>query len=184
MGQRKGFSHQQSESGNQGSSAFSRGLKADVQTGRATPGEGLKNTVFNQLIEKAMLNRTPEAVKTLTIQLKPEFLGKVDMELKTQDGVVTARLMAENPVVRDTIESLIPQIREHLAEQGINLQQFTVDVYSQQSRGDPSGQGSGKNSRGSSSSQAKDLLGASQGSEAGSSEKPLTNANGMIDITV
>ncbi len=107
------------------------------------------------------------------------------MELKSKDGIVTARLMAENPVVRDTIESLIPQIREHLAEQGITLQQFTVDVYARQSPNDPSSgrQSDGNFNRSSSASRASST-GDITDEDSGLHEKALTNGNGMIDITV
>jgi len=184
-GSRKGFAHQQSDQGNHGSSGFERGIRADIAPGRSGQTEGLKHTVFNQLIEKAFMQKNAEATKTLSIQLKPEFLGKVDLELKSKDGVVTARLMAENPVVRDTIESLIPQIRDHLAEQGITLQQFTVDVYTRQSPGDSSsGQQTGENFSGSSAARRAGSGSAMEGAEPVEREKTLTNGNGMIDITV
>jgi flagellar hook-length control protein FliK len=88
--------------------------------------------LLSQIIEKAELFKTSEQHHTLTLQLKPEHLGKLDLELTTKDGTVTARISAESSLVREKLEQLLPQIKEHLAQQGVNLGQITVDVSSHQ----------------------------------------------------
>ncbi|MBF0500762.1 MAG: flagellar hook-length control protein FliK [Candidatus Riflebacteria bacterium] len=94
--------------------------------------ETVKGSLFSQLVEKAHLLQGPQAQKILTLQLKPEFLGKVDMFLTSRDGTVTARILTDNPAVRDQLEAIAPQIKQHLAEQGVVLQQLTVDISSKQ----------------------------------------------------
>ncbi len=112
-------------------------------------GNGLQDpvraTVFSQLIEKAHLLKGPEQQKVLTIQLKPEFLGRVNLELSSKDGMVTARIMTENSQVREKLEEMAPQIKIHLADQGIKLDNFTVDVSSKNpdERGNDSSRGKG-----------------------------------------
>jgi flagellar hook-length control protein FliK len=91
--------------------------------------EPVRATLFSEIVAKAHLLKGPETQKTLTIQLKPEFLGKVHLELTSKDGGLTGRIVAENPQVREKMEELVPQIKNHLAEQGINLTQLTVDVF-------------------------------------------------------
>ncbi|MFZ2960517.1 MAG: flagellar hook-length control protein FliK [Candidatus Ozemobacteraceae bacterium] len=94
--------------------------------------ENIRGSLFSQLVEKAHLLVGPQAQKVLTMQLKPEFLGKVDMFLTSKDGTVSARILTDNPAVRDQLEAIAPQIKQHLADLGVILQQLTVDISSKQ----------------------------------------------------
>lgn len=138
-----GLSQVRAESGRQGNHQQSGNGFGQPQTPAGTgtastaantpsPAEQVKGSLFSQLVEKASLLKGPQQEKVLTMQLKPEFLGKVDMFLTSRDGAVTARILTDNPVVRDQLEAIAPQIRDHLAEQGIQLQQLTVDISSRQ----------------------------------------------------
>lgn len=89
----------------------------------------VRTTFFSQLIEKAHLLKGEQAQKVLTIQLKPEFLGKVHLELTSKDGSVIGRIVTENPQVKEKMDEVIPQIKNHLSELGIDLQELTVDIF-------------------------------------------------------
>jgi flagellar hook-length control protein FliK len=108
----------------------------------------IRAQVFTELLERAALFKTQEQTKVLAIQLRPEALGKVQMELTSKDGMVSARVIAENPVVRQRLEALTPQIREHLAQQGVNLTHISVDISSGQpdERNNPTRFGTGRRS--------------------------------------
>jgi len=91
----------------------------------------VKPLLFSQIIEKAEFFKGTNNQKSLTIQLKPESLGKLNIELISKDGTVTARIFTDNDTVREKLEQIAPQIKEHLAQEGICLNQISVDISTQ-----------------------------------------------------
>ena len=67
------------------------------------------------------------------IQLKPEHLGEVSMRIAAQNGIVTAQFVAESQRVKEIIEASFNQLRDALAEQGINIAEIEVSVGSEDS---------------------------------------------------
>lgn len=91
------------------------------------------NSVFlSQLIEKAEMLKTSDGKKILNMELDPKELGKMEMELTSKDGTLTAKISAENELARIRLEELAQQIKEQLNSQGINLSEITVDISSRQ----------------------------------------------------
>ena len=88
------------------------------------------HTNFTELLQKAEMVKTRDGAKILSIEVEQNEMGKLEMELKSKDGVVTARLMAESESVKAELEKLTPQIREELQNQGVNLEVINVDVSS------------------------------------------------------
>lgn len=60
------------------------------------------------------------------IRLKPDYLGELTVAVKVEQGVVTARLHAETPAVREWMEANQQGLRHSLAEQGLRLDRLTV----------------------------------------------------------
>ncbi|MBF0544198.1 MAG: flagellar hook-length control protein FliK [Candidatus Riflebacteria bacterium] len=106
---------------------------ANIQTKQVAGSESVKTSIFSQIIEKIQMVQDLQNVKTLSVNLKPEALGKLDIHLTSNDGNVNARIHAENATVREHLESLIPQIKNHLSEQGINIHNIVVDVFAKPS---------------------------------------------------
>lgn len=48
-----------------------------------------------------------------------------------EDGVLTARMETESPSARTTIVESLPALRDRLAEQGIRIERFDVDLMQQ-----------------------------------------------------
>lgn len=71
-----------------------------------------------------VLRRGP--VTELQVQLKPESLGRVDLKVSMENGVLTGRILVDNPAVKAALEASLPQLRQNLADQGIALQSMTV----------------------------------------------------------
>ncbi len=90
----------------------------------------LNTTNFAELMEKAEFVKTKDGAKILNLELAQKELGKVEMELTSKDGAVTARLSAENSVAKAKLDELAPQIKEQLLGQGVNLSEITVDISS------------------------------------------------------
>jgi len=87
-------------------------------------------TNFTEMLQKAEMVKTRDGAKILSIEVEQNEMGKLEMELKSKDGVVTARLMAESESVKAELEKLTPQIREELQSRGVNLEAINVDVSS------------------------------------------------------
>ncbi|MBF0406803.1 MAG: flagellar hook-length control protein FliK [Candidatus Riflebacteria bacterium] len=104
----------------------------------AKPSEGgdtVRSAIMNQMIEKIQMVQDLQNVKTLTVNLRPEILGKVDIHLTSRDGIVNARIVAESAMVKEHLEALVPQIKNTLTDQGINLNNISVDVFAKPSDG-------------------------------------------------
>ncbi|MDH7479733.1 MAG: flagellar hook-length control protein FliK, partial [Syntrophomonadaceae bacterium] len=64
----------------------------------------------------------------MSLQLKPESLGRLSLTVAVEDGRVTARLQAESHAVGRLIESSLGQLKQALQEQGLRLDRLEVAV--------------------------------------------------------
>ena len=62
------------------------------------------------------------------IRLSPPELGALKLEIKVEDGVLNARIEAETEIAKTALVENFPALRERLAEQGIRIENFQVDV--------------------------------------------------------
>lgn len=67
-----------------------------------------------------------EGISEMRLQLIPESLGRIHLEVSVHDGVVNARVTVENERVRAILESNMAQLRDALQEQGLQLGGFSV----------------------------------------------------------
>jgi flagellar hook-length control protein FliK len=117
---------QQHQNSGQG---FAQPMPQIREDARAAKGQQqVRATVFHSMVQQASLTKNAQDHRSLTIQLRPEYLGKVQVELTSKDGAVTARILTENEQVRGKIEEISSQVKSHLEQLGIRLEQFTVDV--------------------------------------------------------
>ncbi len=85
--------------------------------------------VVAQIMEKIKVSIKPE-VSEVKILLRPEQLGEVSLKIATQNGIVTAQFIAESQKVKEIIEDNFNQLRDMLAEQGVNVGELEVNVSS------------------------------------------------------
>lgn len=83
--------------------------------------------ILNQISDKMAEMRNGTADK-IEIALKPANLGKVNVEISSVKGVLTATLVAENEHVRGVLDKNIDSLRSTLASQGVNLNSVNVKV--------------------------------------------------------
>lgn len=83
--------------------------------------------LFQQLVQKARV-MVKEGLSELQIQLKPEFLGRLNLHLAVENGLITARFMAESLQVKQIIESNLSQLKQSLGEQGLQVDRLEVSV--------------------------------------------------------
>ncbi|MCM3175294.1 MULTISPECIES: flagellar hook-length control protein FliK [unclassified Paenibacillus] len=61
-----------------------------------------------------------------TISLRPEHLGKLDVQITLQNGQLVARFMTEHTMARDMLEQQMMQLRSSLQAQGIQVERLEV----------------------------------------------------------
>lgn len=105
-----------------------------------------KNEVFSQIIEKAKVV-TNGGKSEMVMELKPESLGKLSLKIVTEQGIVSAKFIAENQQVKEIIESNMQLLKDSLEKQGLSVQGFSVSVGQQSSNGYGRGNESEKGSR-------------------------------------
>ena len=85
------------------------------------------NQVIEQIVRGVELNVRGENGE-IRLQLKPESLGEVEVRIATNNGIVSAAFIAESQRVKSLIEAGLPQLKQQLMEQGLNIQGLSVQV--------------------------------------------------------
>lgn len=62
------------------------------------------------------------------IDLKPDFLGHVRMQIITENQQVTVKILTEFGFVKDMIENNIQQLKADLQQQGLEVDKLDVSV--------------------------------------------------------
>ena len=92
-----------------------------------TGQDSLRTQTLDQIVRKAvvyMRNGQHEA----KIELKPEFLGHVRMQVTTENHQVTVKILTEFGFVKDMVENNIHQLKADLQQQGLNVDKLEVAV--------------------------------------------------------
>jgi len=91
-------------------------------------GQGdLRNQAMDQIVRKAAIflrNGQHEA----RIELKPEFLGHIRMQVISDNHLVTVKILAQHGFVKDMIESNVHQLKADLQQQGLEIDKLEVSV--------------------------------------------------------
>lgn len=83
--------------------------------------------VLKQVSERVDVNLL-EDKSEMIIKLKPDHLGKVTVEIAVENGNVTAKFLAESQKVKEILEANIQDLKDHLANQGMVVQDLSVSV--------------------------------------------------------
>jgi len=83
--------------------------------------------VIRQISEKVDINLF-EDKSEMIIKLKPDHLGKVTVEIAVENGNITAKFLAESQKVKEILESNMQDLKDHLAKQGMVIQDLSVSV--------------------------------------------------------
>jgi flagellar hook-length control protein FliK len=71
------------------------------------------------------------------LRLSPPELGSLRLQVSVQDGVMVARMETETEAARSSLVNNLPTLRERLAEQGIRVERFDIDLMQRPSTGTP-----------------------------------------------
>lgn len=85
--------------------------------------------VIREIVEFAKVHVTQQE-STLQMQLNPEHLGKVFLELTARDGAVSAKIFAQNEMVKEALEVQMADLRQNMSQAGIKVEAIEVTVES------------------------------------------------------
>lgn len=95
---------------------------AQVQTPSETPSmEDLMNQVTNKITQLK-----DSSAQKLTLVLRPNDLGRLQIELTSNQNGLTTQIMAQNEQVRAYIEKNIDSLRLQLSENGVNVNSIQI----------------------------------------------------------
>jgi flagellar hook-length control protein FliK len=85
------------------------------------------NNVVGQILQGAFLKNLGQS-NQIRMQLVPEHLGEVNIKLTVTGGNVSAHIIAQTPEVHDALVAGQSQLTKSLADAGLKLTSFSVDV--------------------------------------------------------
>lgn len=86
-----------------------------------------KHEIINQVLDKAKLNINGDKTEML-ISLKPENLGKLQLKIVSENGMIMAKIVAENQQVKEIIETNMNILKDSLMKQGVMIEGLSVSV--------------------------------------------------------
>lgn len=117
---------------------------APLSPGNPPASESLAQQIFGQLVARMKLEKWP-GVDSLSVQLRPEILGRVVIETRREDGDRLHTLIrAEDPAVKQLLELRLPELVQRLAEAGIRLDSASVEWSGSEAGGSPHDHQGGK----------------------------------------
>jgi flagellar hook-length control protein FliK len=69
-----------------------------------------------------------EAQTTMEMQLNPEHLGKLYIEVTTKEGNVSAHIMTQNELVKEALESQMAELKQSMNQAGVKVDAVEVTV--------------------------------------------------------
>lgn len=107
---------------------FSQNI-ADVDTEYEVPTYTNVNTqdVIDQIVSQARVSITAQ-VRSMEMELNPQHLGKLLMQVSESEGQVTARFLTQSESVKTALEGAIANLVERLNEQGVKVDAVEVSV--------------------------------------------------------
>lgn len=85
--------------------------------------------IMRQIADAVKVNISQEST-SMELQLNPENLGKINLQVVAKNGVITAHLAAENEAVKAALENQVVQLRENLNNQGLKVEAIEVTIAS------------------------------------------------------
>ncbi len=83
--------------------------------------------VINQVVEQAKVI-VGQDKSEMIIHLKPDHLGKLELKVVTEQGIVAAKFIAESHQVKEIIETNMQLLKDSLEKQGLSIDNVSVQV--------------------------------------------------------
>jgi flagellar hook-length control protein FliK len=86
-----------------------------------------RSQTVNQIVQKAVLHLNG-GQHEVRLDLKPDFLGHIRMQIITESQQVTVRILTEYPMVKELIENNLQQLKSELQNHGLEIDELDVSV--------------------------------------------------------
>ncbi len=83
--------------------------------------------VVYQLVEAVKVQISPDNT-SLEMSLNPENLGKVNLNITSKNGVMTAQITTQNEISKEALESQLQTLKETIEAQGVRVDAIEVTV--------------------------------------------------------
>ncbi|MDT8859023.1 flagellar hook-length control protein FliK [Alkalihalobacillus sp. MEB130] len=81
---------------------------------------------FQSLLKRGTFTQTPQGIQTLSIKIYPEHLGRLNIQLSQQDGILTARIVTGTQATRELVEGQLQQLRQAFVQQQLQVERVEV----------------------------------------------------------
>lgn len=85
------------------------------------------NDIIQQIVKTVRVTIS-SAATSMEMQLNPEHLGKIYLNISEREGVVRAQIAAQNENVKEALETQLVELRQSLNQQGIKVDAIEVTV--------------------------------------------------------
>lgn len=99
----------------------------NIQEAAETSQVARMREIVEQIVEQINANVTTDTT-TLEMQLNPHNLGKVNLSISSEGGVVSAKFIVENQTAKEAIESQLEMLKEKFELQGIRVNEVEVSI--------------------------------------------------------
>lgn len=83
--------------------------------------------IVEQVVNHVRIRVLPQTT-SMELQLNPASLGRVNLNVTSQNGTATATLTVQNQVAKEALESQLTVLRENLESQGLKVDAVEVNV--------------------------------------------------------
>uniref|UniRef100_UPI0040562642 flagellar hook-length control protein FliK n=1 Tax=Agathobacter sp. TaxID=2021311 RepID=UPI0040562642 len=87
--------------------------------------------IIEQIAEQVRIHVTADT-KSVEMQLNPENLGKIYVNISEENGMIHAQFTATNEIVKEALESQLATLRENLNQAGVKVDAIEVTVQTHQ----------------------------------------------------
>lgn len=115
-----------------GAAAFNQQVSDTVFTQAQDSVNGFSSqidvaNIMKQIVEYSKVTLANSST-TMEMQLNPENLGKLYLEITSKNGVVSAHITAQNEAVKEVLESQVVELRQNMNQAGIKVEAVEVTV--------------------------------------------------------
>lgn len=100
-----------------------------TETIQSLPNAMNMREIMNQLVDAVRVTVSADMNK-MEMQLNPENLGKMYLEIVEKDGVISAKIQLQNETVKEAVEAQIVELRQNLSQAGVKVDAVEVTVAS------------------------------------------------------
>lgn len=111
--------------------AFVERLTESFETVRQDGAVMSRQVTMDQIVEQVVNHvriRVLPQTTSMELQLNPASLGRVNLNVTSQNGTATATLTVQNQVAKEALESQLTVLRENLESQGLKVDAVEVNV--------------------------------------------------------